>query len=254
LVERLAEGLGNRLHLERMALSVSQGRDEVSVQVWNQQAQRQECWTARSLVLAVPLAIGARLLGNAAPQALHDALAQQAVAPWLVANLQLSEEPLERPGAGPAWDNVAFGSSSLGYVRAQHQRLSPPPPGSPVILTAYHALPRQQRKSLLAQAWQTWAERVVSDLAQMHPDLPAKVQRVDLARHGHAMSIPVPGVRSSAHLARLRQPGAFGDRLFWAHADLIGYSVFEEAFSLGHEAGLRVAASRALKGRAPRKT
>jgi hypothetical protein len=154
-------------------------------------------------VLAVPLAIGARLLGNAAPQALPDALAQQAVAPWLVANLQLSEEPLERPGAGPAWDNVAFGSSSLGYVRAQHQRLSPPPPGSPVILTAYHALPRQQRKSLLAQAWQTWAERVVSDLAQ---------------------------------------------------ADLIGYSVFEEAFGLGHEAGLRVAASLALKGRAPRKT
>ena len=72
-------------------------------------------------------------------------------------------------------------------------------------------------------------------LAALHPDLPAKLRHVALTRHGHAMSIPVPGLRGHPALAALR---AQRGRVRFAHADLAGYSVFEEAFTLGCEVAL----------------
>jgi len=63
------------------------------------------------------------------------------------------------------------------------------------------------------------------------------VRRVDLARHGHAMRVPIPGARGDEALVALQQlPG----RVQFAHADLSAYSVFEEAYTLGVQAAGRV--------------
>jgi hypothetical protein len=80
---------------------------------------------------------------------------------------------------------------------------------------------------------------VLADLAELHPDSPERVQRMDLARWGHGMSIPVPGLRGSAALAALREPGG-GRSIRFAHSDLVAYSVFEEAFTLGWMAAERL--------------
>ena len=100
---------------------------------------------------------------------------------------------------------------------------------------------RKWRRALLEQPWQAWAQRVLADLARAHPDLPGKLERIDLMRYGHAMSIPVPGTRgdvAGGALAALARPQ---DRLHFAHADLSGYSVFEEAFTRGTLAGKQAA-------------
>jgi hypothetical protein len=55
---------------------------------------------------------------------------------------------------------------------------------------------------------------------------------MDITRYGHAMAIPVPLPQS--HTGQL--PDAFG-RIRFAHSDWAGYSVFEEAFAMGHAAG-----------------
>ena len=47
------------------------------------------------------------------------------------------------------------------------------------------------------------------------------------------MSIPTPGLRGSAALAALNGPQG---RITFAHSDLAGYSVFEEAYVRGTEA------------------
>jgi hypothetical protein len=49
------------------------------------------------------------------------------------------------------------------------------------------------------------------------------------------MSIPLPGVRGDAALAALVAGGV--PRLHFAHGDLAGCSVFEEAFIAGDTAG-----------------
>ena len=109
------------------------------------------------------------------------------------------------------------------------------------VLTAYFALGgggdaalAEQRRRLLGDDWRAWSARVIADIAPAHPDLAGKVRRVDLMRYGHAMSIPGPGVRSSAALTALAAPQP---RVHFAHADLSAYSVFEEAFFHGMRAG-----------------
>ncbi|HJW12031.1 MAG TPA: hypothetical protein VJ598_09605, partial [Albitalea sp.] len=234
LTTRLAAPLGERLHTGRVALRVSEGRHEVSVDLWHDAEQRIERWSAPRVVLATPLFVSARLL-DPQPAALRDAAAQLRYAPWLVANLQLREPLADHPGAAPSWDNVIYGSPGLGYVDAMHQ--STRPVAGATVLTAYWALggdtpahTQAQRQRLLLEPWSGWADVVLQDLAVAHPDLRAKLERIDLMRYGHAMSIPLPGVRRSAALQVL---AASRSRVAFAHSDLSGYSVFEEALFHG---------------------
>ena len=251
LARRLAEPLRDRLHAGRTVLRVREARHGVDVLAIDEATGRAEGWTGRAVLLCMPLFIAARLL-ETPPPALLDALALQRRAPWLVANLLLSGPLLDRGiGAPPAWDNVAYGGSALGYVDAGHQRLDPRP--APTVITSYRALTLDERGELLSGSAARWARRVVDELLPMHPDLPAKLQQVALMRYGHAMSVPVPGLRASAALAALAAPARPGAaRVQFAHADLAGYSVFEEAFTAGDEAGralalrLRATAARSL--------
>jgi predicted NAD/FAD-dependent oxidoreductase len=232
LARRLAAPNAERIHAGRTVLRVDEDRREVRVLAWNEQAQRAEAWAAPRAVIALPLFIAARVLANP-PSALKEAASLARYAPWLVANLHLDAPLLDRVGAPPSWDNVAYApaatTTALGYVDATHQSLDPV--RGATVLTAYHALPESQRASLLNDSAATWSQRVIADLATtLHPDLPHRVTQVDLMRYGHAMRIPTPGTRGDPALAALRQHQG---RLAFAHADLSGYSVFEEAFTLG---------------------
>jgi len=234
LSARLAEPLRDRLHLGRVALRVTEQKHGVELLAWNEATGATERWQARAVVMATPLFIASRLLATP-PDALRQAAARFSYAPWLTANLALREPLLVRPGAPLAWDNVRYGTTALGYVDARHQSLDPTP--HPPLLTAYLTLPTSQRSELLKQPWQHWARVVTDELAQTHPDLPGKLERVDLCRFGHAMSIPTPGLRGSAALAALNEAQG---RVVFAHADLGGYSVFEEAYTAGVEVAARL--------------
>jgi phytoene dehydrogenase-like protein len=220
LSQRLATPLQDRLHTGCTVLRLNEARHGVELLAWNEAAGTAERWQARAAVLATPLFVARQLLGQVPLPQRH--------APWLTANLLLREPLLARPGTPPAWDNVRHGSTALGYVDARHQSLDPTP--APPLLTAYLALPESRRGELLDKPWQAWAAEVMQELALTHPDLPAKVARADLCRFGHAMSIPTPGLRSSAALAALNEARG---RVVFAHADLAGYSVFEEAYTAG---------------------
>ena len=242
LVRRLAAPLGDRLHTGRTVWQVDEGRERVVVDAWDHAARRLERWTARHVVLATPLFIATRLTRQPVP-ALQQAFATMHWAPWLVANLQLDAALNDPPGAPPSWDNVVYGGQALGYVDAMHQ--STRPHAGPTVLSVYWALggdtadaEQARRRELLDMPWTAWAERSIAELAIAHPDLRPKVRRADLMRYGHAMSIPVPGLRGSAALQALQRPAG---RLAFAHADLSGYSVFEEAFFHGHRTGRRLA-------------
>ena len=243
LTARLAAPVASRVHTGRLAVRVDAGRDEVRVLTVAAGDGPPELWTARHVVLATPLHVTARLL-SAPPAPLAEAAAAVPHAPWLVANLLVDDALDDPPGAPPAWDNVLHGSPLLGYVDAMHQSTRPHP--GPTVLTAYWALGGQDagemkaaRRRLLDDDWRSWAAAVVADLARAHPDLPGKVAQVDLMRYGHAMAVPVPGVRGSAALAALARPHG---RVSFAHADLSGYSVFEEAFAHGLRAAREVLA------------
>jgi glycine/D-amino acid oxidase-like deaminating enzyme len=149
-------------------------------------------------------------------------------APWLVANLTLDEPPVERSGAPMAWDNVIYDSNSLGYVVATHQSLRTHERES--VWTFYYPLtgssPREERTRLLNTSWEEWVDFILADLSGPHPEIRRLVSNIDIMRWGHAMVRPTPGFIWGKHRAPLTRP--FG-RIHFAHSDLSGFSIFEEA-------------------------
>ena len=269
LVRHLASPLGDRVKPGWLVSQVSELRDRVSVRAtaapqgghgpaggdassrssgWGTTAPAPQEWVAKEVILALPLAWSNRLLGGT-HATLQGAARLIRTSPWLLGHVRLDGALVDRPGAAPAWDNIVAGKSSLGYVDATHQTLGASGPTR--LLTAYHALPLEQRAGLLDRSWADWSRWVVQDLAATHADLPEKVRQVDIVRHGHAMAVPLPGLRGSVDLAALRQ-APLSARVQVAHSDLVGYSVFEEAFALGLQAGRRTA--QRLGGKAPRRS
>ena len=169
-------------------------------------------------------------------------------APWVVANLTLSEPPHVRHGAPQSWDNVLFDSPSLGYVVATHQGVASR--AGPTVITWYRPLteeaPRAWRKRLLSATREAWAEAALADIARPHPEIRSITQRVDVFVNGHAMVVPRPGfIWGEAR----RQIAERRGRVHVAHADASGLSLFEEANDRGVAAAEAVLA--ALGVRAP---
>jgi predicted NAD/FAD-binding protein len=247
LTARMAAPLGERLHTGRVVLRVEAGKHGVAVDALNTATSRFERWQADHCILALPMFVAARVVQNP-PAALLLAAQSLRYAPWLVANVHLRTSLLDRPGAAPSWDNVVYtpgatnvtiatSGQSLGYVDARHQSLDRVPDAT--VLTHYRAfgIDPAQRQQLYEQPWTHWRDTVLAELSLPHPDLPGKVSRIDVMRYGHAMSVPVPGTRANAALRALQQSV---ERLQFAHSDLSGYSVFEEAFTHGTRAGRAV--------------
>ena len=257
LTQRMAAPLGDRLHTAQVVTRIAQTRTGVDVDAWDIRAQTLVRWRAHRAIVALPVFIAARVVQDA-PEFLLQAAQRTAYAPWLVANIHIRSALHDRPGAAPSWDNVVYGEPGstvgLGYVDATHQSLHPVPGAT--VLTHYRALGgapdtlAQRRRDLMATPWSTWRDLILAELAQAHPDLPGKTTRIDIVRYGHAMAIPTPvpenlnknglqpawNVRSQLSKNERFTVPTHGNLRF-AHADWAGYSVFEEAFTLGHAAG-----------------
>ena len=158
--------------------------------------------------------------------------------PWMTANLTLETIPdLER--GEPAWDNVIMNSPALGYVDAMHQSLRSV--AGKTVWTFYWALaemePPAARSFLVAKDWAYWKEAILTDLERVHPRIRACVSRLDVMRIGHAMVRPTVGAVFSAQRQALKRSR---DRLVFAHSDVSGLSLFEEAQFRGVTAADRV--------------
>jgi hypothetical protein len=160
---------------------------------------------------------------------------------WTVANVHLRARPRERGhGAPPSWDNVFRDSPSLGYVTATHQRGRD---RGPTVWTWYYPFTDEDthavREKLAGAGYAEWAETILADIGRAHPDVRDHVERIEVAFWGHGMIRPrVGSVWSEALLARKAAAG----RVHFAHTDLSGYALFEEAFDHGLRAAREVAA------------
>ena len=162
---------------------------------------------------------------------------------WLVANLTVRERPTSK-GFPFAWDNVLYESPSLGYVVSGHQRGAD---HGPTVLTYYHPMAEQDsnraRQRLLSATRDEWADAVLADLGRAHPDLGALTTQLDVMRWGHAMVKPQPGFIWGGARRRAAEPLR---GIHFAHSDLSGVALFEEAFDHGIRAAEEVLASRGI--------
>ena len=184
-----------------------------------------------TVIFAAPSFLAPYLIEDAPPSP------PLAYSPWLVANLTLDRPPDER-GFPLCWDNVLYNSAALGYVNATHQSLATRQERN--VWTYYWALastpPALARRTLIERPWAQWRDLILNDLQRAHPNIRACVSRIDIMRLGHAMPRPTPGfLESRPRLALAAQEGS----LLYAHSDLSGVSLFEEAQFRGYRAADR---------------
>ena len=197
---------------------------------------------ARRAICAMPLHVATRVLPRLRELGFDPAIHLPPQAPWLVANFLLDGFPAEAAGAPLAWDNVIHASPGLGWVVATHQWIRSARPAH-TVFTAYRVLadtaPAEARRRLAAATDSDLLELASVDLRRAYGDLDLwrRTLAVDITVRGHAMATPTPGSLANPGLAAL---GAADGRLLFAHADLSGYSVFEEAAWWGDRAARRV--------------
>lgn len=238
LVHQLAAPLSSRIRCGCIVWNVEELGSGIAVDYFDPNVQSSIRVIARGAVCALPRFIAARVVRGALPAKGLE------YSPWMVANVTLRSTPAG-PGVPLAWDNVSTESDSLGYVVATHQQIRRfPPPGT--VLTHYWPLdassPVSERKLALPRNHSDWCGLVVADLRRFHPGIEREIQRIDVWVWGHGMIRPVPGFIWGADRARML--GTHG-RIAFAHSDMSGISIFEEAFTRGVQAADSVLAATA---------
>lgn len=150
---------------------------------------------------------------------------------WFVANLFLKDRPKPRfvKDFPLAWDNVLYESPSLGYVNDTHQK------GidyGPAVFTYYYPMCHEEdgRTKLFNYDWHDLADVCLTDISRAHTDIYDICERIDIMRWGHAMISPRPGFIWGGERQKAMKPFR---NIYFAHTDLSGIALFEEAFYHG---------------------
>jgi hypothetical protein len=234
LVLHLADAARGHIRERSLAASVVPGRDAVEVVVSCPEGRRRI--RAQQVVFAAPRFVARYVIRDFRdhPPAYLDEFQYGA---WMVANLALRDRPLER-GFPLAWDNVGYESPSLGYVCATHQLDID---RGPTVFTYYFPLcdsnPKIARERLLSTTRDEWAEVALADLSRAHVDIDSLVTEIDVIRWGHAMIRPRPGFLWGE--ARRKATASYRG-IYFAHTDMSGMALFEEALWHGVRAAEEV--------------
>lgn len=228
LVRQLRAPLGDRVRRGCLAWNVApRAGGGVSVDVFEFGRERSVRIEAQKAVVCVPQFVARRLVEPLRAQTAEPL----EYGPWVVANVTVERLP-RGLGSAPAWDNVFYASRSLGYVNARHQEVGQR--RDPTVLTWYQALcdgpPAEERQRAFATTHAQWCEHILADLRRVHPEIDETVRQIDVCVWGHGMIRPVPGLLWGGARERWAQP--VGD-IHFAHSDLSGLSIFEEAYTRG---------------------
>lgn len=241
LVRHLLSVVADRVHLGKTVIDVRpRGDAEIAVTYLDRGGEPHRLICERA-VLAVPRYVARHVCPGLADRQEAQAFDYGA---WAVCNLHLSARTERPQGVPMAWDNVLYESPSLGYVVATHQDGKD---HGPTVWTWYYALTdpgKDARKKLLDAKWRDWADVAFSDLSRAHPDLGAVTERIDVFRWGHAMTRPRVGARRALRAAAAHVPLG---HVHFAHTDLSGVAIFEEAHDHGVRAAEEVLAALSLQ-------
>ncbi len=244
IVEHLSGIVGaGRLRTGALVIDVQPFEDRVELLVMDVVRNRVTRVVAEDVVYAAPKMTARHVIRpwrNAPPE--H--VMQMDYGAWMVANVFLKARPRSH-GFALAWDNVLYDSPSLGYVVATHQALVD---HGPTVFTYYYPLTEaagtDSRKRLLSLDHASWCDVVLSDLGRAHEGFRPLVDRIDVWRWGHAMARPLVGSMSAS--AREKRAAPLG-RIRFAHSDVSGMGLFEEAQHWGVRAAEDIGERRGVR-------
>ena len=152
--------------------------------------------------------------------------------PWLLATLVVND--LSDNFSFPlSWDNVIYDAKGLGYVYDQHQTVNQIQDKK--VITYYYSFSsadlKKTRKELYKKDKEYWKQFVLDDLKVAHPDIEEYTEDIEVFLLGHGMISPAPGFIFGEAKKQAKQN--IQNKIYFAHSDLSGISIFEEAFHQG---------------------
>jgi len=232
----LVNGMARRFSVDNVRANavvvlIRQLDDEVRVTSVDTQTRQISTLRARTAIFAGNKHIAAHIIPEL-PYEQVGAFQACQYTPWLTASVHINRLPQTRRSQ-IAWDNVMYESDSLGYVVADHQTRRDRGSERPSVLTYYLPLDREpdaKRVDLLEKGHEHWVKVIMRDLWQMHPGIEKDITRIDIYKWGHAMIRPTPNfIWGEGREWRGRPVG----RICFAHSDVTGLPLFEEACYTG---------------------
>ncbi len=210
-----------------LAFDIKTHEDKVIVKAYDATKKETVSITADKVIAATPQFVNQYLLPERKEIARHFIYA-----PWLLATLTL-RELRDDQGYPLSWDNVIHGAKGLGYIYDQHQNLGQLQERK--VITYYYSFStadtKKARKEMYSKKEAYWKDLVLADLQAAHPALQEHVEEISIHLLGHGMISPVPGFLFGPHKATAAR--GVSKNIYFAHSDLSGISIFEEAFHQG---------------------
>ncbi len=233
LVKRLSDNLKSHIKTGQVARQISYDSNQCTTIVTD--AIKGETYSIKSekVILCVPQFARKKLLP------LNEELPEVAHQPWLVANITFTDF-YDKNGFPMCWDNVFKNSETLGFVYAQHQSLKTIPQHP--VFTLYKPLDKQDptssRKNYYSKTDEELQSEILNDITAIYPDIAPQILTIDCHLWGHGMASP--GINYIFHPSRHKWTIPIADKIYFAHSDYSGISIFEEAFYQGQTAAKKI--------------
>ena len=207
--------------------------DEVEVLVFDNVSKKSKKIIAEKVLFSTPQFVNQYLFPER-----KKATESLVYAPWLLATFQMNENFGAEEELN--WDNVIYGVEGLGYIYNQHQNTDFN--SSKKIITYYRSFSsensKQARRNLYKMTDVEMKNLVFEELKLAHPHFEEMVEEVYFHKLGHGMITPVPNTIFGEKKAFLKKD--IDNKIFFAHTDLSGISIFEEAFHQGIDAAKKM--------------
>ncbi len=232
LIKQLKQYAKGNAETNVLVYGISKSGNSILIDYMEGASQQTKRIIADKVIVATPQFINQRILSPELPRNID--YNKFTYAPWMVANLSVEGDWRGKRGEGLSWDNVIYGSESLGYVNAGHQSIETRASGK--VLTYYSPMTGNdingERKKVYSATYQDWYSMILKDMKRPHPGIEEQLLGLDVWTWGHGMIRPRPGfIHGATPLAT-----NIDKQIFFAHSDLSGISVFEEAFYQGTKA------------------
>jgi hypothetical protein len=201
--------------------------DAVIVNAFDNESKKSVAIIADKIIMATPQFVNQYILPKR-----KEFTKDFCYTPWLLATLIVTDL-LDNESYPLCWDNVIHGSKGLGYIYDQHQSLEQMQ--TKKVITYYYSFSSEDSKKTRSAMYQEkvehWKQFVFADLKLAHPDIEKYTEQIDIHLLGHGMISPAPDFIFGE--AKRKASQSIEDKIFFAHTDVAGISIFEEAFHQG---------------------
>ncbi|MBK7429637.1 MAG: NAD(P)-binding protein [Bacteroidetes bacterium] len=228
LAAKLEKEISNHLKTEYLTYRVERYGNQWNCFVYDVKNKESIKYVCQNIILASPQFVNKKIL------AFDTGIDFNTLNyyPWLVANISIKNKKSLNGAEDLCWDNVLYSSKSLGYVNACHQSIDSSK--SETVITYYYNFsesdPKTERESIYSKDDNYWKEFIVNDLKKAHPKIEESITEIEINILGHGMISPSKNFRSEPSRKILE---AGFDNLYFAHSDVSGISIFEQAFYRG---------------------